>query len=57
MKRAQSVDIKAISLEGFTPAIQVHNRYNLSVLRVFFSNLAWPTVPQNQRDTFSHAVS
>jgi hypothetical protein len=48
MKRAQSVDIKAISLDGFTPAIQVHNRYSLSVLSIGSGDLTWPTMPQDQ---------
>ena len=36
---------------------RVHNRYNLSVPNVLFSNLGLPTVPQNQRDTLFYVAS
>jgi hypothetical protein len=48
MERAQSVNIKTVSLEGFTPVRRVQDRYNLSIPNVIFSNLRVPTVPQNQ---------
>jgi hypothetical protein len=48
MRRAKSVNIKTVSLEGFTPKKRVQDRYNLSVPNVTFSNLRLPTVPQNQ---------
>ena len=48
MKRVQSVNIKIVSLEGFTPISRVQNRYNLSVPRVLSRAFRLPTVPQNQ---------
>jgi hypothetical protein len=51
MKRAQSVNIEIVSLEGFTPVDGVQNQSNLSVPNVRLSDSALPTVPQDQRDT------
>ena len=36
---------------------RVQNRYNLSVPSVLFRDLGLPTVPQNQRDTFTALAS
>jgi hypothetical protein len=41
----------------FHASKQVQDRYNLSVPSVFFSDLASPTVPHNQRDTPIHVAS
>ena len=51
MKTTQSVNIRIVSREGFTPREQVQDSYNLSVQNVLFSNLKLPNVPQNQRAT------
>src|SRR5437763_13937536 len=56
MKTTQSVNIRIVSREGFTPREPVQDRYNLSVQNVLFGNVKLPNVPQNQRGTPAELV-
>jgi len=49
-------ELLAVIGQKHEPEKRVQNQSNLSVLRVFLSDLALPTVPHNQQDTLTYVA-